>query len=354
MSKDSQPRIAIRRVGFCLVVIFLAVASANAYTVVMRGGRRVEVPPNFVLTSSTLTYEVSPGVQITLAVAAVDIPATERANGEAAGSFMKRVVGGAPGDANSQGLGPNSYAGATPAPPVTTRTITNRDLESTARRRQESEQAYEARRKVLGLPSVAESRRRAAAESAAIAEELRDRRLAAGDAESYWRGRATTLRTEIAAVDAELAYVGARLDESYSASSLNSWSTISTTDFGSGYPLGNLGRWPYGGYDRGGYIYGRRPAENIFVSPSATRAQGWENRGRRGHRGRFGRNRFPSYGNVGVLTAGEPAFDYSYERSQLITQFNELGATRASLNARWRMLEEEARRAGAQPGWLRP
>jgi hypothetical protein len=41
-------------------------------------------------------------------------------------------------------------------------------------------------------------------------------------------------------------------------------------------------------------------------------------------------------------------------QGDLITRFNELAAARAALLARWRELEDEARRAGAQPGWLRP
>ena len=32
----------------------------------------------------------------------------------------------------------------------------------------------------------------------------------------------------------------------------------------------------------------------------------------------------------------------------------QLNAARAGLSARWRELEDEARRAGAPPGWLRP
>ena len=63
---------------FILVVCFSV--AANAYTVVMRGGRRVEIPSHFLLTDSTLTYEVARGIQITIAVAAIDIPATEKAN----------------------------------------------------------------------------------------------------------------------------------------------------------------------------------------------------------------------------------------------------------------------------------
>jgi hypothetical protein len=50
---------------------------------------------------------------------------------------------------------------------------------------------------------------------------------------------------------------------------------------------------------------------------------------------------------------GSSAYDYSYERSELITRFNELAGARAGFNARWRELEEEARRAGVPPGWLR-
>ncbi len=126
-----------RRLGLALTVVFILAITANAYTVVMRGGRQVEVPARFLLTSSTLTYEVSPGVQITIAVAAIDISATEKANGEAPGSFLKRVE-----SSGSDNADVRSASGV--------RTITNRDLESAMRRRQESEQAYEIQAKAIG------------------------------------------------------------------------------------------------------------------------------------------------------------------------------------------------------------
>jgi hypothetical protein len=59
-------------------------------------------------------------------------------------------------------------------------------------------------------------------------------------------------------------------------------------------------------------------------------------------------------GALGTVFASGGAYDYAYERNELISRFNELSITRAGLNARWRELEEEARRAGAAPGWLRP
>jgi hypothetical protein len=47
-------------------------------------------------------------------------------------------------------------------------------------------------------------------------------------------------------------------------------------------------------------------------------------------------------------------YDYTYERQTLTNQLNDLLMQRAALQARWKEFEEEARRAGAYPGWLRP
>ena len=81
----------IRRLLSVLVFACVLSATANAYTIVMHGGRRVEIPSRFVVTAATLTYEVSPGVQVTLNVAAIDVPATEKVNNEAPGSLLLRA-----------------------------------------------------------------------------------------------------------------------------------------------------------------------------------------------------------------------------------------------------------------------
>src|ERR1041384_3311291 len=78
--------------------LFAYAIAASAYTVVMRGGKRIEIPSTFSVTNSTLTYEVSPGIQVTLATAAIDIPATEKANNELPGSFLRRAWAGASED----------------------------------------------------------------------------------------------------------------------------------------------------------------------------------------------------------------------------------------------------------------
>jgi hypothetical protein len=324
------------------VFIFVCVlsASASAYTVVMRGGRRVEIPARFVVTTTTLTYEVSPGLQVTINVAAIDIQETEKVNNEVPGSLLQRIHGSA---IDSR---PSADVRAQPLP---RRTITNSDLETSVRRRHQSEVAYEQRRKELGLPSVEESRRQAAAESASIGSELEQTRASERDSESYWRARASALRTEIAALDAELSYVRRQLDEPFYAGISTSFANL-----GGGIPLvsfGGISHGPSSQTVRRPQVFGspRSSAQAIGRIPfggGATRGQVLVNPGR------FPRAR--PFGSQWVAPAVfGTGYDFSYERSVLITRFNELSAARAGLNARWRELEDEARRAGAPPGWLR-
>jgi hypothetical protein len=58
--------------------------------------------------------------------------------------------------------------------------------------------------------------------------------------------------------------------------------------------------------------------------------------------------------NLTAFSSPFEPYDFTYERSALITRFNELAGIKAGLNARWRELENEARRASVPPGWLRP
>jgi len=350
------------RIGVLFTLVFVFALTANAYTVVMRGGRRVEIPSRFVLTESTLTYEVSPGVQVTIAVAAINISATEKANNERPGSLMKRV--------QSASLESQESAERSIQPMQAKRTITNRDLESSMRRRRDSEVAYENRRKQLGLPSVEESRKQAAAEAELIGMELEQRRIAENESESYWRERAAALRTEMAALDAELAYVRSRLEEGpLPLGWSGGWSGLAFNTITSGVPFGNFGHRQFGNFGgRPGFPTGLPHRPSVFVAPNSgtrivgrvapgggvSRAQVFPSPGPFRHGPPFGvAGRFSGFPGVAIFGSTIPAYDYSYERSELITRFNELAATRAGLNARWRELEDEARRAGAPPGWLR-
>ena len=334
------PRRPFSRIAAPAILLLALSIGASAYTIVLRDGRRIEIAPEFTLTKSTLTYELAPGISRTVQLILVDVDATERANNQAPGSFAKHT---------EQKL-------TTPAPPVSPplraqRTLTNRDLESTQQRRVESERAYEKRRIELGLPSIEESRRRQAEEEAATRDWLRERSLARRRDEAFWRERATALRSEIGAVDAQINYLRARLSE-----------------FGQ-FPLAThsliTGVLPFGSIGSTSAVVPRVTNPGTFVAPRAGsapmgRGQVLINpapqtfRGARAARpvGGFG---FP----LGASGFGFPIrpFDYvedSYDRADLSGRLDYLLQTRTGLAARWRELEDEARDARVPQVWLEP
>jgi len=305
----------------------------------MRSGRTVEIPDQFTVTSENLTYEVGQGIQVSVQLVSIDIGRTEWANSEAPGSFAKRI---------NQPQPDNQSQGSTPTKQSAKRVITNRDLESYRARRVKSENAYERRRVELGLPSVAVSRQRTAAESEQIRAEIREKVTAANDSEQYWRGRASDLRAEIASTDAQIEYVRNRLSE--------------VPENSNPLILGSPGLYPYGnlpGYGMGypnqrGVVTtqsnGGRVSTTINLGQPGYPGGVYNGRRPYGRNGRYGSN-YP-YGNPVYWPS--QSYDYSYERSELTSQLDQLNRQRITLNVRWRQLEEEARRAGAYPGWLRP
>lgn len=353
MRKLYKTKQAMSRVAATSVLILLFVCTASAYTIVMRGGKRIEIPAKFQVTATTITYEAGPQIQITLQLAAIDIPATEKANNETAGSLLRRI-GVSREDSSAQDQTTVSSA---------RRTITNRELESSMLRRRQSELAYEKRRQELGLPSVAESRRRAEIESMQIQSQLEATRSVERESEGYWRARASALRSEIAAIDAELNYLRLTLEDSPFPFSGGFTSVSGVPFIAPGFSFGNAGigrPFPRAGAPHPPPVYSAPQFGPSLTAPvgfggGARRGQGWLNNGGFRHSRSIGIGLpFPFLSSGGAFGSGIQSYDYSYERSALITHFNELSTARAGLSARWRELEDDARRAGASPGWLRP
>lgn len=173
--------VLISRVVVATLVLALGVLSANAYTIVMRDGRRLEIPDKFSVTSSTITYEAGSDIQVTIQLNTVDVAATERANGEAPGAFLRKA--GAPAPAASR--------------PRAGRSITNADLEPYRRARVEGEKDYERRRQESGVPSLEERRREVEEIQQRTLDQVRHMRQQREMEEAaYWRGRAEAMRAE--------------------------------------------------------------------------------------------------------------------------------------------------------------
>jgi hypothetical protein len=355
LRQSARGRFAARALRFSVALALSALlpATACAYTIIMRGGRRIEIPSTFIVTTKTLTYEAAPGINITLMMTGVDIIATERANNEPAGSLLSR----APRPAPATPPAPNSSAAK--LSPQARRTLTNKDLEASQRARQQSEVDYERRRIELGLPSLDEVRRRNAEEAQRARRELQQSEREEAQAEGYWRARAGALRSEMAALDAEINYLRASLaeGEEYIAAPFTSVTTVipsfSSRPFRT-FPPTILTGNP-------GFIHaansGLQVRGQIGFGNGASRAQVRLRAG-------FGAPLVapPLVVGQGVFvspltaysTGPFPNYYPSYERAALIARLRETEATRAGLQARWRLLEDEARRSGALPGWLRP
>lgn len=171
--------------GFLL--IFTATV-ASAYTVVMRNGRRVEIPNTFTVTKSTLTYETAPGIQVTIQLTGVDVAATERINRQPAGSLL----------ANANAPAPVKAAPAPQTRRTATRSITNRELEVYRRARMEGERE----RMELGLPTAEDRRREVEEIDERTQEQIRNMR--SQEEIDFWRTRAMELQAQMAANQAQI------------------------------------------------------------------------------------------------------------------------------------------------------
>jgi hypothetical protein len=316
----TRARSVLAKSGMAVVLVLICSIAASAYTLVFRGGLRSEIPDEFTLTRTTLTYEIAPGFTKTIQVSLIDIPATERANNQPYGSFFKRR--------EQTPASPQPPQASPPAEPSSQaiKTVTNRDLAAFRQRRLESEKAYEKRRLQLGLPTVAESRQRQAAEEADFRAELRERSLAAKEEERYWRTRARELRTEIVAVNNQINYVRGRLNEvDESAYTRGSWTST--------YPI-----WPSSDPWGNGRRRGNRSPRNTQYP------YGYPNQ-----------YPYPQY------PYGYPTGPYDYsreadtpERDDLTYRLDDLLVRRAGLASQWQALEDEARDARVPQKWLLP
>jgi hypothetical protein len=334
----SRLRHALPRLAMAVVLLLTLAIAASAYTLVFRNGQRMEIPAEFTLTRTTLTYEISPGFNKTMLLTLIDVAATERANKEAPGSFFQHT---------------EEAPVVTQSAPRASRTLTNRDLVAIRQRRIESEQAYERRRKELELPTVEETRRRQEQEGGILREQFREESIAREREETYWRGRARELRTEIATVDTQINYLRGRVGD------LNESSLITRSVITGTYPIWGANR-PWGGYGQS------RPYPNqrrgVFRPARPVLGQGFP------YPYGYPTGQYPYGYPTGQYPYGYPAGQYPYgyptgpfdnfensaEQGELTNRLDDLLVRRAGLSAQWRALEDEARDARVPQIWLEP
>ena len=300
------------------IILMLCAAAASAYTIVLRDGRRIEVSSDFQITQMTFTYEVAPGINKTIQLSLIDIAATERANNETPGGFRQHAT---------------RPSNPPPQPAVqrhAQQTLTNRDLEPIRLRRIESEKNYEKRRIELGLPSLEETRRQQAENEAELLALARRRQTDDANNEAYWRQRAGALRNEIAAIDGEINYWGSQRGFApFVANTAIPFVSSANQSF----------QTPFRGSGQGTMLAPAAGAPNSNLINTGVAPLRSPRRDR------------PLIGSGGFRQFGFGGWYQSYGASDAL---NNLWARRAALEALWRELEDEARRAQVPQIWLQP
>jgi hypothetical protein len=133
-----------------LMILLLFPLAGYAYTLVLRNGRRIEIPDRFVVSQSWLIYETAPGMSVSMQIATIDIDETELANGESPGSFFTH---------QAETTQPVESSSRLRRSQGSAKNVTNRELEKFQQERLKNDEIYDRDHKRRGLPSRDELRR---------------------------------------------------------------------------------------------------------------------------------------------------------------------------------------------------
>jgi hypothetical protein len=183
-----------RHVGVALLALGLA-APAQAYTLVMRGGDRVDIGDAYRLEGSRVAFAVPGGVR-TLDLAAVDLDATARLNGDTPSAFVARAT------RTTRATRATAQTAAGTVEREAAVTVTNADLEPYRVEREGRDAEFAARH-----PEFAA---RGPESVHAPAPERGGERVLGGYTETEWRDQALALSDR---VDAEKSQIDAIRDE---------------------------------------------------------------------------------------------------------------------------------------------
>ncbi|HEX8638861.1 MAG TPA: hypothetical protein VF692_12410 [Pyrinomonadaceae bacterium] len=249
-----------------------------------------------------------------------------------------------------------------------TRTVTNRDLEKFRQKRVEAEREYRENYEKLGFPSPEELERQREQnryETEEILQRQREQRL---ETESDFRAQARLLSAEIASIEAQINYVNSLLPANQApidyftggiapfgynrnGRSNSIWRGDATGRlfFGGGgiytpnprSAFGNFPRSaPLGNVYRPNRVPGNRGGIGVSIGGG-----NFNSRGRLGNNYPRGyRRNNQLYGYYAPVIVDK----YDYTQDELIVQLRSLAQVRSGLYAEWRLLQEEAHRAGVK------
>jgi|GEM_PF-3066456 len=236
------------RAGLAVLLFFMLPVAANAYTLVLRSGRLVTVSDKFKVTPTAIIYEASPGYWVTVWLSNVDIAATEKANGEATGSFTSRIKREPQESPTAPTRAPEAMK---PGRVAGRKVVTNKELESTRLMREAQEQEYERTRRERGMPSMQEMRQRIEEHDRWLSEwaqRMREERMEA-ELESL-KSELVNVRLHLSELSLNLSQQGATYAPVYAPSNYYPYFYAPPTQIITVFPSGHRGLYGRGKFGR--------------------------------------------------------------------------------------------------------
>lgn len=314
----------MKRILIAICLLVLTPLMAQAYTLVLKDGRRVEVRSQYRIVNNTVAIFTMPeGNRFSIALDKIDVEKTEMANGEIAGAFVKNAIDPPKAsDSGNEAKPSEEPIVASNAKPGSHKKLTNSDFERYRIRREEmsraaNEAAQAKAAAQLGVTALtgpapdATAKTPAQLQAEQEEESMAQRREMLKKKEEYWRGRAKALLTQIRVEEEQLAVLAAQLEDAR-RQSLNNNPSVSI-------------------YQTDPYVY--QPGIRIGGVPI----------------GIGGIPRNPNTGNVVVINQNP-----NQNRSLTLQErFLQLQVQHQETLVRYEEMREEARKDGALPGWLR-
>jgi hypothetical protein len=194
---------------FSLVVLLPLIA--NAYTLVLKDGRRIEVKEKYRIVSDVVIFTLPEGNRFSISLDKINISATELANGVESGAFVRNTTEPEKiTDKETTNKTAIVDEDPTLASRPTARKITNSDFEKYRVRREEmmKDVANRASTKAESTPPVSDP---AAEKDAAFLAQRREREK---NKETYWRGRSKALLTELRVQEEQIAALEGEVENS--------------------------------------------------------------------------------------------------------------------------------------------
>jgi hypothetical protein len=316
----------MRRILFIVFVLILLPVVAQAYTLVLKDGRRIEVRNQYRIVNELAVFTLPEGNRLSISLEKINVSETELANGDEPGMFVKNATSppkvsdkSAPTDAAKTDEESPIVASSKPG----AKKLTNKDFERYRVRREEMAQDV-ARRNAAKVGKqepveastesggkTASNQSNPVSENDKEADILAKRRELEKSKEEYWRGRAKALLTQMRVQEEQIVVLQAQLEENR-RTALNNNQSVSVYSSPNYYPyppvrIGGVPIWMGGGRTTGG------GSSTVVINQNP--------------------------GQQRTMTLQERLTDLQLQYQETLIRYDEL--------------LEEGRRAGALPGWLR-